>query len=73
MTDDTEKLKAQIESLKEKNASLEEQMKGVTLKDEVEIGNEPQETAVFNDEGNERPKYEHRGSQQEFTTKQEVY
>ena len=73
MTDDTEKEKAEIASTDDKNTSLEEKLKGVTLKGEVEIGNEPQESAVLQDEGNARPIYNVDYISQEFTTKREVH
>ena len=57
MTDDTEKEKADIAAADETNTSLEEQLKGVTLKGDVEIGNEPQEIAVLHYKGNARPIY----------------
>ena len=72
MTDDIEKEKVHRDTVEEKNTSLEEQLKCVTLQGELEIGNKPQDADVVHEESNPRPTYDTDYITQEFTTKQEV-
>ena len=72
MTDDIEKEKVHRDTVEEKHTSLEEQLKGVTLQGELEIGNKPQDADVVHEETNPRPTYDSDYITQELTTQQEV-
>ena len=79
MSDEVEKLKAKIEALQDKNISLEDQLKSVTIKGATESSNQPQEPEVLHDDEKEsmrdmvwQKRWDNTNIREELSTNQEV-